>query len=59
MLKNKEERIRIFQVVSLGEELACEEIAKILKKDITLNPEKPDVYFTVTEHPEESIVVKG
>jgi len=58
MAQSKEERIRIFQVVSLGEKLSGEEIAKILKKEITLNPKKPDAYFTVTEHPEESIAVK-
>ena len=59
MAQSKEERIRIFQVVSLGEDLLCEDIAKILKKELTLNPRKPNVYFTVTEHTEESIAVKG
>ena len=59
MAQSKTERIKIFQVVSLGEDLLCEDIAEILKKELTLNSKKPNVYFTVTEHTEEGIVVKS
>jgi len=56
MSPERREVIKIFQVVTLGEKLLCEDIAKLLKKEITLNPEEPNVYFTVTEQSEDPIV---
>lgn len=58
MSQSKEKQIRIFQVVTLGEKLGSEDIARLLKEKITLNPKKPDVYFTVTEQIEEAVSVK-
>jgi len=58
MVENKREVIKIFQVVTLGEKLLCEDIANLLKEHITLNPGQPNVYFTVTEKTEETIPAK-
>jgi len=58
MQQSKEEQIRIFQVVTLGERLRSEDIVKLLKEQITLDPKQPNVYFTVTEQTEAAILVK-
>lgn len=49
MARTKKETIKIFKIVSLGEELCPEDISRILKEEITLNSKKPDIFFTVTE----------
>lgn len=49
MPKARKESVKIFQVVSLGEELCVEDISHILKKAVTHNSKKPNVFFTVTE----------
>ena len=49
MAVKKNERIRIFQVVCLGDEVSSSRISELLKKKITLNSNQPNTYFTVTE----------
>ena len=49
MAKNRKEKIKIFRVVSLGEELPLADLSELLMQEITMNSQKPDTFFTVTE----------
>ena len=41
--------VKIFQIVSLGEEVASRDIKDVLVNSITINPKKPNAFFTVTD----------
>ena len=44
---------KVFRIVSLGEEILPTDIHKILVNAITLDPKKPDTFFTVVDCTEE------
>ncbi len=55
MKKDRKEQLKVFRIVSLGERMLPQDIAELLQKEITLNPEKPDIFFTVEECSPEDI----
>ncbi|MBD3245850.1 MAG: hypothetical protein GF333_02445 [Candidatus Omnitrophica bacterium] len=56
MKKKRKDVVRIFQVVSLGDDLFAEQIKDVLSREITSDPRKPEAYFSVTDWTEEKEV---
>jgi hypothetical protein len=52
-VKEKKQLVKIFRVVSLGDEIRPHDIEDLLTKKITLDPKRPDTFFTVSECIEE------
>ena len=53
MQKRKKVVAKIFRVVSLGDEISNTEIQGVLVNAITLDPKRPETFFTVVDCTEE------